>query len=174
MTELSTPTDRVVSTHPIATVRSPLELVGLLLVLGAALCEVGFLILTLDSTDGAGDFFVSIGVFQLWIVPLAALGVLVALAPRLFFRWDQVMGSGVVDITAGIALVVLAAAAVFAGGATGTYMSRASDEEYDAGAGDWLSTLGVTVVALAGMMLAVICLVVAQKTARRPIAQPVV
>jgi hypothetical protein len=129
-------------------------------------------VLVLDSTSGAGDFFASVGVFQLWLLPVAILGLLVATAPRLFFRWQESVPAGIINVSAGIGLSVLLVGLVFAGGGTAVAISRSSDEFYEASAGEWLTNLGVGVVGLAGLLIVAAAVTATRKAGSRPIVEP--
>ena len=81
--------------HPIGQVRPLLEASGALLLIGAIGTQVGFAVAAADSevVESAGDFFAGVGGVQFFIVPMVILSVLLAVAPRLFFRWGQTLSA---------------------------------------------------------------------------------
>jgi hypothetical protein len=148
---------------------------GALLLIGAIGTQVGFAISAADSagTESAGDFFAVAGGVQFFIVPMVILAVLLAVAPRLFFRWGQTLSAtGGVLVSAVGALVALSAI-VFAGGGFITFIGRASDDDTGVGTGDWLAAGGATFGAFATLVFAIAGLLASRSTSSRMRPQPV-
>jgi hypothetical protein len=155
--EISTPAlAHPTPVHPIVIARAAIEISGMLVVIGAAMFLVGGLLSTLDddSLNGAGDFFVSIASFSLFILPLLIGGMALGIAPRLFFRWDKALGVGACAVTAATGFFSSLAAFVFLFGATVTQMARAADDSYNLGTADWLLQLALTFGATGALVLA--------------------
>jgi hypothetical protein len=163
------------SEHPIGRARSLLELTGWLLIVGASAVQAGFALTAGEdeSLESAGDFFGSVGVVQLFVVPLIVLGVLVAVAPRLFFRWPVALSSVGLGLLNGFAIILAASSVVFAAGATITSLARASDDEFDVGAGDWVLAAGITIAAAASFVLAIAGALAARAPEPRQRSQPI-
>jgi hypothetical protein len=150
-----------------------MEVTGILLILAAYGIQVGYVVTAADFGSGSGDFFSIVGGGQLSLSLLVVIGVFVAVAPRLLFRWSVSVWSAAPMLVSLFGSLLAVSSVVFAAGATVNAIDRRSNEDLPSVAGEWVSTAGVTVAALAAL---VFCLVVALVTwpgSRRPRPQPV-
>jgi hypothetical protein len=160
--------------HPMARARPLMELTGVLLTVAGWGAQAGALISAKDNDLDAGDFFATVGAFQLFIAPLILIGVFLAIAPRIFFQWGESVSTMGPALAAVFGLVLAGSSVVFAAGATVTAIHRGSNEEFALGASEWVVAASVTVAAVAAVVLCVLGLMVASTPGRpRPKPQPI-
>ena len=150
-----------------------MEVTGILLILAAYGVQVGYVVTAVDFGDGAGDFFSIVGSGQLSLSLLLVIGVFVAVAPRLLFRWNASARSAAPMLVSSLGALLAVSAVVFAGGATVTAIDRRSSEDLPSAAGEWVFTAGVTVAALASLLFCVGAALAISPDSRRPRPQHV-
>jgi hypothetical protein len=143
-----------------------MEVTGILLIVAAYGVQVGDVVTAADFGDSAGDFFSIVGGGQLSISLLVAVGVFVTVAPRLVFRWGSSVRSAAPMLASVLGSIVAVSAVVFAAGATVTAIDRRSRE--DLPDGEWVFAAGVTVAAVAALVLCVADALVASSGSRPP------
>jgi hypothetical protein len=152
---------------PVARARSLIEVTGILLILAAYGVQVGYVVTAADLGGGSGDFFSIVGAGQLTLSLLTVIGVLVAVAPRLFFRSGVAAPSTAPMLIAVFGTLLAVSAVVFAAGATVTAIDRRSNEDLPSVAGEWVFTAGVTVAAVGAVVFCVVAALVTSRDSPR-------
>jgi hypothetical protein len=150
-----------------------MEVTGLLLILAAYVVQVGHVVTAADLGGGSGDFFTIAGNGQLSLSLLVVIGVFVAVAPRLLFRWSVSAWSAAPTLVSLFGSLLAVSSVVFAAGATVTAIDRRSNKDLPGIAGEWVFMAGVTLAALASLVFGVVAALVISPGLRRPRRQPV-